>query len=991
MPIDVAGAAVGMAFGELLALVKNVLTTVAAFRPQLKNIESTLRTIEPIINEIDRCNTLLDRPRGMDRIKELLDEGKRLVNKCSGTSRLHMSKQYKLSNELTGFLAALKSEIDIYMVLLITRDVMLMRLKLEELTAKIEAKDHSGEVYGEALQSGPGSSRRHNEQERPVDFAAAAVETAFRELLELVKNLGKTVAAFGGQLKKIESTLSSIGPIINEIDKFNNLLDRPQEMGRIENLLKQGEGLVNKCSKIHKFNLWMKYTHSKKLTNFNAEVVEKFQIYMPLVNARNGTETLVELKRIGGDVKKVKESISVIVNTGALQSGFEASGNLAVPAAPHFIVGSEVEASLRKLKEQLLEEGVSVIAVTAPGGCGKTTLLKKLCHDAAIKGKFKAKIMFVPVSKKPNLIDIVQKMYQHNQCKVPVIETEDDAVRCLHQLLNAIGQDPVLLVLDDVWTGSESFIMNFICNDLRDYKIVVTSRYEFPAFRPVHHLNPLTHDEAVELFRRCVTVDDRSVDAPDDKLLDQIVKLCNGLPLALTVVAETLRGADRSFWQITLLELAKGHFLSDSENDILDYLKKSLDDLDGEPWVKERFMDLGSFPKDRMISTTALIDMWVELYNLDCDGMRAINDLHRVVYRNLANLVVSRKDSSDDNEYYSGHYTMQHYMLRELAIRECNEAEIEKRERIILELIGNSFPGWWSEQKQQPLCARLVSISTDKTFSTPWPNLELPKAEALVLNFQTYEQTESYALPEFIEKADKLKVLIVTNYGFLPAELHNFHVIGSNLRRIRLEHVMVSFLNLGKLRLHSLRKISFFMCNISQASMPNDAKISDAMPTLEELDIDYCNYLVTLPDCICQIKTLRKLSITNCPDFYALPEQIGLSASLEVVRLNSCTNLSQLPDSIGSLQKLRFLNISDCNNLSTLPDQIGQMVNLQKIHMRGCLRLSVLPPTIVKLRNLRKVFCEKEKAVLWGPLKSSLNVLNIIASEEEASLDWLRD
>ncbi|KAI6700106.1 hypothetical protein NL676_014430 [Syzygium grande] len=765
-------------------------------------------------------------------------------------------------------------------------------------------------------------------------------------------------------------------------------------MGPIKDLLEKGKGLVSKCSKIHMLNLCMKYTHSKKLTNFNTAVEEKFKIYMPLVIVRNGTEALVESKQIGGDVKEIggdvkeigqdvkeiKESISMIVNIVALQSGFEASGNLAVPAAPHFIVGSEVEASLRKLKEQLLEEGVSVIVVTAPGGCGKTTLLKTLCHDAAIEGKFKAKIMFVPVSKKPNLIDIVQKMYQHNRFKVPEIETEDDAVRCLRQLLNAIGQDPVLLVLDDVWKESESIVDKFVSNDIKHYKIVVTSRYWFPHFSPVHHLNPLTHGEAVELFLRCV-VDDRMMGAPDANLLDQMVKHCKRLPLAITVVAKSLRGRDYSYWKRKLLEWSEGHSLFDSDTDILACLKKSLDDLDGDPWLKERFMDLGSFPEDSKIPATALIDIWVELYKLDFDGVRAMTDLHELVSRNLADLVVTRGDSSDDNESYSSHnyssyYVQQHDLLRELSIMECNEGEIEKRERLILEFNENKFPDWWSKQKLQPVVARLVSIST---------------AEALVLNFQNDMQSKTYALPEFIEKAEKLRALIVTNNSFFPAELRNFHVIGSNLRRIRFQRVTVPFLSMGNLRLHSLKKISFFMCHINQASTSNNGKISDAMPDLVELNIDYCDDLVTLPDDICVIKPLRKLSITNCHNFSALPEQIGQLVSLEVVRLNSCTALSRLPDSITTLENLRLLDVSDCLNLSALSDQIGQLGNLERINMKGCPRLSVLPRSIVQLRNLRKVVCETEKIVMWGPLKDTLLSLEITPFEKVHNLDWLDD
>ncbi|XP_010028292.2 probable disease resistance protein At5g66900 isoform X2 [Eucalyptus grandis] len=689
-----------------------------------------------------------------------------------------------------------------------------------------------------------------------VDFAGAAVGTAFGELYSLVKEVAKTVAAFHPQLKKIESTLSEMDPIIKKIYYLYEQLDRLKEMDPIKELLDEGKGLVNKCLMIHPVNLYKKYTHSNKLTEYNAAVREKFQIYVPLLAARNDAEMLMKMEEIMGKLSSIYSSQA---NGGALQTMLEALNNLSVPAAPNFIVGSEVEASLSKLRERLLKEGASVIVLTGPGGCGKTTLLKKLCHDVAIEGKFKDNIMFVPVSKKPNLTDVVQKMYRHNGFKVPEIKSEEDAVHCLQQLLNKIGQNPVLLVLDDVWKESESIVDKFVCDDIKDYKIVVTSRYEFPRFRPVHHLNPLTHDEAVELFLQCATVDDRSMGTPDTKLLSEIVEHCKRLPLVIKVVAKSLRGQHYAFWRKKLNELNDGGSLLDSEVEINTCLRKSLDDMNGDPSIKERFMDLGSFPEDCKIPVTALIDMWVELYRLDPNGLRAFTDLHELVSRNLADLVVTRRDSSDDHEsysshYYNGHYAQQHDLLRELVIMECDKGEIEKRDRLILELNGNEFPNWWSEQKQQPLSARLVSISTDG---------------------------------------------------------------------------------------------------------------------------------------ICEIKPLEKINITNCHNFSTLPAQIGQLTSLEVVRLNSCTSLSLLPDSIRSLQNVKLLDISECQKLSALPYQIGQMVNLDRINMRGCLKLSELPRSIVKLRKLRKVICEKEKAVMWGPLKDTLPSLAISLFEEEPNLAWL--
>lgn len=55
-----------------------------------------------------------------------------------------------------------------------------------------------------------------------------------------------------------------------------------------------------------------------------------------------------------------------------------------MPAVPDFVVGLDVQ--LQELKSMLLRDGVQIVVLSAPGGCGKTTLAKLLCNDDGIKG-----------------------------------------------------------------------------------------------------------------------------------------------------------------------------------------------------------------------------------------------------------------------------------------------------------------------------------------------------------------------------------------------------------------------------------------------------------------------------------------------------------------------------------------------------------------------------------------------------------------------------
>lgn len=115
------------------------------------------------------------------------------------------------------------------------------------------------------------------------------------------------------------------------------------------------------------------------------------------------------------------------------------------------------------------------------------------------------------------------------------------------------------------------------------------------------------------------------------------MKFCKGLPLALTVVGASLCGQSVLKWKIALKKLTDGQSILQSNSSILLSLKSSIDALDELPVVKECFLDFGSFPKDERIAATALMDMWVELYNLDDGEMYTSEYLLELSLRNLIN------------------------------------------------------------------------------------------------------------------------------------------------------------------------------------------------------------------------------------------------------------------------------------------------------------------------------------------------------------------
>ncbi|KHN42056.1 Putative disease resistance protein [Glycine soja] len=826
-------------------------------------------------------------------------------------------------------------------------------------------------------------------------FSGGAVGAVMGELLKgaiATINKGRD---FGPTLESNIETLNSLAPQVEEMKRYNKMLDRPiEEIARLESQMQAGEELVRKCSKFGRWRMLSFPYYQSKLKSNDANLKRHFSVNVPAENKRDLMEVVASVRQI----------LEILSKKEDFRHSFHLRGLSGAPQEPE-CVGMDVP--LSKLRIDLLKDGVSVLVLTGLGGSGKSTLAKKICWDPQVKGKFEGNIFFVTVSKTPNLKYIVETLFEHCGCPVPKFQSDEDAINRLGVLLRLVGKNPILLVLDDVWPSSEALVEKFKI-DIPDYKILVTSRVSFPRFGTPCQLDKLDHDHAVALFCHFAQLNGKSSYMPDEKLVDEIVRGCKGSPLALKVTAGSLCQQPYEVWQNMKDRLqSQSILLESSSSDLLFRLQQSLDILEDKFKINEKvcFMDLGLFPEDQRIPVAALIDMWAELHNLDENGRNAMTIIHDLTIRNLINVIVTRKVAKDADMYYNNHFVMLHDLLRELSICQSKEKPFEQRERLIIDLNGDNRPEWWIgqdeqgvigrmssfflrmlyRQKQLRVAARILSISTDETFTSDWCDMLPDEAEVLVLNLNSSQ----YSLPEFTEKMSKLRVLLVTNYGFHRSELNKFELLGSlfNLKRIRLEKVSVPSLCILK----NLQKLSLHMCNTRQAFENCSIQISDAMPNLVEMSIDYCNDLVKLPDGMSNITPLKKLSITNCHRLSALPQDIAKLENLEVLRLCSCSGLVEMPDSVKGLYKLSCLDISDCVSLSRLPDDIGELKKLEKLYLKGCSKLSEFPYSVVNFGNLEHeiyVICDEEIAALWENFPT-MPKLKIEISTMEINLNWL--
>lgn len=122
------------------------------------------------------------------------------------------------------------------------------------------------------------------------------------------------------------------------------------------------------------------------------------------------------------------------------------------------------------------------------------------------------------MSKVPTFRTIVQTLLQHNGYEAPTFDDDSQAIDGLKKLLEELEENgPILLVLDDVCQDAESFLQKFQTNIL-NFKILVTSWFEFPNFGPTYHLQPLGDEDAKSLLIQRASRYDRNAHEHEDVL-----------------------------------------------------------------------------------------------------------------------------------------------------------------------------------------------------------------------------------------------------------------------------------------------------------------------------------------------------------------------------------------------------------------------------------------------------------------------------------------
>ncbi|XP_027152159.1 disease resistance protein RPM1-like [Coffea eugenioides] len=416
------------------------------------------------------------------------------------------------------------------------------------------------------------------------------------------------------------------------------------------------------------------------------------KIYNSMKNLKARHQISSEIKDIKARVGEISERYQRYQSQyGTQERGFsssrQANADFDIRAQSLFIEEAQL-VGIDKPKAELISKilddhsQLKVVSVAGMGGLGKTTLVKKVYDDAAVKKQFQSHA-WITVSQNFQFRDIIKNLIQqlYNEIRRPVppeVESMNDIM--LSEFVRDFLQERrYILVLDDVWSIDAWEAIKCVLPDCNTAsRVVLTTRIADVASASclgslnfIYKMEPLSEKESWTLFCNRTF---QSNDCPPnlEEVAKKILKKCEGLPLAIVAIGGVLALKDKGKtdeWEMIIHGFGGEADGSGKLDRIKRVLLHSYNDL--PHYLKSCLLYLSIYLEDYPIEVDDILEMWIALgYVEEREGITRTDIAMRYMKELINRSLIQVKSTWDDGRLVTCGL---HDFLREITVSKSKE------------------------------------------------------------------------------------------------------------------------------------------------------------------------------------------------------------------------------------------------------------------------------------------------------------------------------